>query len=160
MRWLLHALFALAVFTTAGGGSSTLAGDCARASACKCDDQGGSGQSGAQSCCGGMQEASDAVAAPCSSQSARCGNSPKASLQFSLAQAVEGQAQAASNRTNSPEPKPWPLSWTVAPRQDAAGPSLSDGCPTPLWRLRSWAEASLPGRSALDHLSRLSIFRI
>ncbi|MDE3246907.1 MAG: hypothetical protein KGN80_12540, partial [Acidobacteriota bacterium] len=160
VRRLLHAFFALAVFLAAGGSAGTFARDCAPLSASHCGDMDGLDGAALHSCCCDASEHESAINESCSSRAQKCGTSPAASIQLSQAKERAVPAQDASPRTNVLEPKPWPLSLTALAWADADGSTLPNGAWGRRSGSRSWAEASLPGESTLDRISRLSVFRI
>ncbi len=160
MRRLLHAFFALAVFVAASGSTGTFARDCARLNASNCEGMAGLDDAAAHACCCGTSEHETAVNESCSSRTQKCGTSPTASIQLSQAKERAVPAQDASHRTNILEPRPWPLCLTAFGWPDAEDSTLPDGASGRRSGFRSWAEASLPGESNLDRLSRLSVFRI
>ena len=164
MRRLLHAFFALTVFSTASSGLCSLPPDFTRPCVTGCaeqSDQRGSDHSTMPSCCCAVAEAPAQPAGSCSSQSQKCGTLPTVSLQLGLTQGEKSQAAEASEGTRPSEPKPWPLSWSSAWSANVLADSadaLLSTCPAR--RSRSLAEAWLQGQCTIERLSRLSAFRI
>ncbi len=166
MRRLLYVLIALAVFSSASSGLCTLpAGrhlSCDMVGVAHEDlaSQRESGDSAMTPCPCCMPEAQGRSPESCSFNFNKCGSSPTASFQVTLSQ---GESPEAQDNSTGPrlEPKPWPLSWRVDSFSKAlADPAGSTSSVFFASRARVLAEACRTGRSPLERLSRLSVFRI
>ena len=162
MRRLVHAFFALAVFSTASSGLCSLPPDSTRPCLTGCADQSdqpGSDHSTMPSCCCAVPEAPAQPAGSCSSQSQKCGTLPTVSLKLGLTQSEKAQAAEANTGSVSSEPKPWPPSFSSAWSENVLA-NFSNTVTSNRSVGRASAEAGQQGRGTIERLSRLSVFRI